>query len=98
MALPIRYSPRALFEYESILDYIIQNFGWSKAMEVDSYFENIIFQIAKNPWMYPTFDIKRDIRRCVISKQTSFFYRISDKRIEIISFRGSLINPKNLNL
>lgn len=49
MALPIRYSPRALFEYESILDYIIQNFGLSKAMEVDSYFENIIFQIAKNP-------------------------------------------------
>lgn len=98
MALPIRYSPRALFEYESILDYIIQNFGLSKAMEVDSYFENIIFQIAKNPWMYPIFDTKRNIRRCVISKQTSLFYRVSEKRIEIVSFRGNLMNPENLNL
>lgn len=42
MVHSIRYSPKALIEYESILDYIIQHFGLSKAMEVDSYFEKII--------------------------------------------------------
>ncbi len=98
MALSIRYSNRALSEYESILEYIIQHFGLSKAIEVDSYFENLIFQIAKNPWMYPVFDVKRNIRRCVISKQTSLFYRISEKRIELVSFRGNLMNPESLNL
>ena len=85
MALPIRYSPRALFEYESIIDYIIQNFGLSKAMEVDSYFENIIFQIAKNPLMYPIIDAKRNIRRCVISRQTSLFFvfRINELKLSV---------------
>ena len=98
MSFKIRYSQRALKEYESILEYLILNFGLQKAIQIDSYFEQLIQQIAKNPQMYPIFDSKKGIRKCVISQQTSLYYRISGKYIELISFRGNKMNPKALNI
>ena len=59
MPFQILYSPRALAEYESILDYLILNFGLVKAVEVDAYFDKIIRQISIAPKMYPLFDRRR---------------------------------------
>jgi plasmid stabilization system protein ParE len=98
MPFQIRYSPRALAEYESILDYLILNFGLARTIEIDAYFDNVIRQISLTPKMYPLFDTKRKIRRSVISKQTTLYYRISGKYIELISFRGNFMNPDEINL
>lgn len=86
MPFLIRYSPGALAEYESILDYLVLNFGLAKAIEIDAYFDKIIRQISVTPKMYPLFDKRRKIRRCVISKQTTLFYRIAGNKVELISF------------
>ena len=98
MSYKIRYSHRALNEYESILDYLIHNFGLQKTIKIDSYFDQLIQQIANNPKMYPISDHKKGIRKCVISQQTSLYYRISGKYIELISFRGNQMNSNTLNL
>jgi len=98
MSIRIRYSHRALKEYKSILDYLMHNFGLQKAIKIDSYFDQLIQQIAKNPQMYPIFDHKKRIRKCVISQQTSLYYRITGNYIELISFRGNQMNPNTLNL
>ena len=98
MPFLVRYSPRALAEYESILDYLILNFGLAKAVEIDVYFDKVIRQISITPKMYPLFDRKRKIRRCVVSKQTTLYYRIRGNKIELISFRGNLMNPDDMQL
>lgn len=98
MPFLVRYSPRALAEYESILDYLILNFGLAKAVEIDVYFDKVIGQISITPKMYPLFDRKRKIRRCVLSKQTTLYYRIRGNKIELISFRGNLMNPDDMQL
>lgn len=98
MPLHIQYSQRARFEYKDLIKYVVQKFGLDKATRIDNLFERIIFQISVNPKMYPIFDRKRKIRRCVISKQTSLYYRVSGKYLELISFRGNLMNPNKINL
>lgn len=98
MSIKIRYSQRALEEYETLLDFLILNFGGEKAIQIDNFFDQLIQQITRNPQMYPIFDSEKNIRRCVISEQTSLFYRISGKYIELISFRGNMMNPDTLNL
>lgn len=97
MPLQIKYSRRAGNEYKQLLKYIIQNFGLEKAIIIDLIFEKIIYQISANPFMYPLIDKKRNIRRCVISKQTTLYYRISGRNLELVSFRGNLMNPDKIN-
>lgn len=94
MVLQVRYSLKAKQEYSAIISYIIQNFGLEKAILVDGYFEKVIRQISINGEMYPLFDKRRKIRRCVISKQTTLFYRVERKNLELVSFRGNLMNPE----
>ncbi len=98
MPYPVRYSSRSYNKYESILEYIAENFGIIKAAEVDMYFERVIDLIAVNPRMFPHSDKMKAIRRCVISPQTTLYYRFTGECVELISFRGNKLNPKSLGL
>lgn len=98
MPYPDRYSSRSYKEYESILNYVTENFGISKAAEVDMHFEIIIDLIAVNPKMFPCSDKMKDIRRSVISPQTTLYYRFTGEYIELVSFRGNKLDPESLGL
>lgn len=98
MSYPVRYSTRAYMEYEEILDYVFNNFGADKALKVDQHFEQVIDYIAINPFLYPLSEKKMNLRRCVISHQTSLYYRFNGEYIELASFRGNRLNPETLNL
>jgi plasmid stabilization system protein ParE len=98
MPYPVRYSSRSYKEYESILNYVSENFGISKAAEVDMHFERIIDLIAVNPKMFPYSDKMKDVRRSVISPQTTLYYRFTGEYIELVSFRGNKLDPESLGL
>ena len=71
MPYPVRYSTRSFLEYEEILDYVSEQFGTAVAARMDTYFEEVIDQIAFNPRLFPYSDNKKNLRRCVISPQTT---------------------------
>jgi plasmid stabilization system protein ParE len=98
MAYPIRYSSRAYNEYASIIEYVIVKFGIDIAKKMDNYFEEVINQISINPFLFPYSNKKKNLRRCVISPQTTLYYRFAGDYIELVSFRGNKMNPKKLNL
>jgi plasmid stabilization system protein ParE len=98
MSFEVRYSIRAVAEYEEILDYVSEKFGLATAAKVDSHFEDIIAQIAINPLLYPVSNKDKSLRRCVISPQTTLYYRFTGKYVELISYRGSRMNPGTLKL
>lgn len=97
MPYPVRFSTRAYTEFESIIQYVSDNFGIVKAIEVDSHFEGIIKQISSNPEMYPTSLKYSEIRRCVLSRQTSLYYRFTGEYVELISFRANMMESDSLN-
>lgn len=98
MPFEVRYSTRAYSEYEEILDYVLEKFGAVVAAKVDIHFEEVIDQIAINPSLYPYSNKIKNLRRCVISPQTSLYYRFNGEYIELASFRGNKMNPKTLGL
>jgi len=98
MPYQIRYSTRAYIEYEELLEYVSGKFGIVKAAEVDLYFEEVIDQISINPLLYPYSNKKKNLRRCVISSQTTLYYRFTGEYIELASFRGNKMNPETLGL
>ncbi len=98
MSYAVRYSTRAYLEYEEILDYVFKKFGADIALKVDQHFEEVIDNIAINPLLYPLSEKKTNLRRCVISPQTTLYYRFNGEYIELASFRGNRLNPKTLYL
>lgn len=96
MAFEVRYSTRAYLEYEQILDYVYKKFGADVAVKVDLHFEEVIDQIAVNPFLFPSSRKHKNIRRCVISKQTTLYYRFNGQHVELISFRGNRLDPQTL--
>lgn len=98
MPFEIRYSPRANSEYEEIIDYVFQKFGSVVALKVYLHFEDIIDQISINPLLFPYSNNTKNLRRCVVSPQTTLYYRFNGKYVELVSFRGNRMNPETISL
>jgi hypothetical protein len=98
MPYPVRYSYRAYIEYENLIEYVFNKFGFGIASKVDAHFEEVVNQISINPLLFPCSVKKKNIRRCVISFQTTLYYRFDGEHVELVSFRGNIMNPKSLEL
>lgn len=61
-------------------------------------YEEIIDQITINPRLFPYSDKQKNLRRCVISPQTTLYYRFNGECVELASFRGNKMDPKTLKL
>ena len=90
---PIRYSKRAEKEYYKLLDYIIEYFGNKKAEQVDKKISKTLNQISINPIQFPESKERRGTRRCVLSKQTTLYYRVKQNHVEVITFWTNRKNP-----
>ncbi|MDH5399522.1 MAG: type II toxin-antitoxin system RelE/ParE family toxin [Cyclobacteriaceae bacterium] len=93
MPLPVRYSLRARQEEIEILEYVQARFGQNTAREVYESIEQTIEKIAVMPGMFPSSKKQKGLRKCVLSKQTSIYYRVSNDWIEVVSFRANLKDP-----
>jgi len=98
LPLSIRYSLRARQEEIEILEYVLNRFGQKKAKEVYESIEQILENIATIPEMFPPSKKQKDLRKCVLSKQTSIYYRVSKGHIEVISFRANLKDPNKFSV
>ncbi len=92
MPLQIRYSLRAIDEEIALLTYIQNEFGSSIARKVYREIESILAKIAMMPEMFPASMNQPGLRRCVLSKQTSIYYRVHGDFMEIVSFKDNRMN------
>jgi hypothetical protein len=51
-----------------------------------------------NPNLFQSSDIKKDVRRVVVAKYNTMYYRTKGNTIEIISFFSNRQNPKRREL
>ncbi len=94
----VHWNELARFDYYDNIDYLLREWSEKEAQKfIDEVYEtefilkqgNIEFQNTGMP----------DIKRCVISKQITLFYKIIDKRnIELLRFWNNYQDDKNLNL
>lgn len=64
---------------------------------IDRVFE-VIELIEKHPQLYPVFDIKKQIRSCVINQYITLFYKIKKDQIDLLLFWPNRRDPESLNL
>lgn len=96
MVFSIIFSDRASDELTSVLEYIENEWSLRISNEFTKLFNEKIINIQSNPFLYPPFRNKKNVRRCIISKHVSLYYRIKSDEIQIITLFDNRRDPKSL--
>ena len=92
----IIWSPLAEIDFASILEYLNKNWDQKVAANFIDLTENIIDHISINPRQYPIIFKKKRIRKCVLTKHNSLFYRDSRSKVEILRIYDTRQDPDTI--
>ena len=96
MTKPIKWSPLSENDLANILEYLYENWGDKVVNQFIIITENILAQILINPTQFPIIYRKKRIRKCVLTKHNTIFYRDGKKQIEILRIYDTRQDPNNL--
>jgi plasmid stabilization system protein ParE len=90
------WSPKSETDFENILEYLAKNWDASVALKFIDLVDILITQISNNPKQFPLIHKKLNVRKCVISKHNTLYYRNRRKYIELLRIYDNRQNPKSL--
>lgn len=90
----IVWSDQALKELEETIEYLKQNFTNKELRKLAVDIERNLDIISENPLIFSRTE-RFDIRKVVIAKFNTLYYKIENEKIEIISFFSNRQNPSN---
>ncbi|MBS7788297.1 type II toxin-antitoxin system RelE/ParE family toxin [Flavobacterium sp. CYK-55] len=88
----------ALSELEKTIEYLEENWTEKELKSLAFEIEKTLSLISHNPNIFQVSEIKKDIRRAVISKLNTMYYRVNGETVEILSFFSNRQNPKKRKL
>ena len=97
MPKKITWSPLAESDFSNILNYLDQNWDIKVAANFIDLTDSIIYQISRNPKLFPFIHKIKGIRKCVLTKHNTLFYRDKRSTIEILRIYDTRQDPKTLS-
>ena len=91
----LQWSPKALKKFVEISDSIFKKWNLKTAIEFADKVDKAVNALRTMPEAFPE-SAKKKIRKCVISKQTTAFYRFKKDIIEIVILFDTRQSPKKL--
>ena len=96
MPKQIIWSPFAENDFANILDYLDKNWDRKVASNFIDLTENTLNQISINPKQFPICYNKKKVRKRVLTKHNSLFYRDSRSSIQILRIYDTRQDPDTL--
>jgi plasmid stabilization system protein ParE len=96
MHKPIIWSPLSEDDFANILEYLHKNWDNKVAVNFIELTENVLNQIALNPKQFPFSYKRKKIRKCVLTKHNTLFYRDGKISIEILRIYDTRQDPNTL--
>jgi len=94
----IEWTNHALKELTETFEFVANNWTEKELHKLSLKIEKTLELISKNPEIFQKSHAKKDVRRTVVTKHNSLYYRSNDETIEILSFFSNRKNPKRLEL
>ena len=94
----IEWTEHALTDLSELYDYLEENWTEREMINLSNEIEKIIRLISKNPELFQGSKYKKGVRRVVILKYNSLYYRIVQETVEILSFFSNRKNPGSLKI
>lgn len=100
MVFEIEWSEDAIEDFEEIVTYLEQNRSEEIAAEFAIRVSDVVDLLQKMPFMHPVVSKKKgkEVRRCVVTKQTNMFYKVKDSKVTLLAFFDSRQSPDKLML
>lgn len=91
--MQIIWSKNAQITFESIVNYLENNFGVITTKKFIEKTDSRIKSIANFPEIYKAVSLKNSVRKAVVTKLCSFYYEINKKTIVILYFWDNRQEP-----
>ena len=88
----------ALSELEKTIEYLEENWSERELRNLALEIEETLTLLSHNPNLFQVSDIKKEIRRVVVAKHNTLYYRVKNNTIEILSFFSNRQSPKKRKL
>lgn len=98
MTRNIIWSPRSRRDYFQLLDYLLNTWGPMSVKKFNTRFNKVLNQITAYPDLYPATKKISNIRRCVLSKQTTLYYRVKNHDVELVTLFDNRQHPSKKKL
>jgi plasmid stabilization system protein ParE len=96
MPKKIVWSPLSQTDFEKVLDYLHESWNEQVALNFLADIEKILTQISKQPKQFPLVNKKMKVRKCVVSRHNSIFYREKRECLELIRIFDTRQTPSKL--
>lgn len=96
MAKQIIWSPSSESDFEDILDYLSEHWESKVVFKFIEIVNELVEQIALNPKQFPVIQKKYKIRKCVITKHNTLYYRERRNYVDILRIYDNRQDPKKL--
>ena len=93
----IKWSSNALIELNSTYSYLKQNFTPKEIKKLSRKIESTLQLISRNLLIFPSSQKYPAIRRAVIMKYNTLYYKVNIETIEIISFYANRKDQSTLD-
>lgn len=81
MAYEIRWSEEAVNNLAEILDYLEHKWTEKEVQKFKSKLNHQLDLISQSPFIFPSANFNPEMRKAVLSKQTTIFYKVIDATI-----------------
>jgi len=95
--MQVIFSRRAKVRLENLLDYLEKEWSEKSKNDFIKKLDRSIAQISKLPVSCPESKKLSGLFKCVVTRQTTLFYRIKDQTIQVITLFDTRQNPDKLN-
>lgn len=82
---------------DKLFDYLVENWSLKVKNEFIEKLDASIEIIRNQPEIFPESKKAKKLRKCVLTKQTTLFYRFNSKQVNIITIFDTRQHPKKLN-
>jgi plasmid stabilization system protein ParE len=79
-----------------LLNYLSSKWDQKVAYHFILLTQHLLQQIAANPKQFPIIHKKEKVRKCVLTKHNTLFYKENQNQIEILRIYDTRQNPHNL--
>jgi len=90
----IIWTDHALSELNDIINHLESNWTRKEISRLFKKIEKSLAQIGRNPAMYPKTDKRESVRRAVLTRQLTLYYKTDKNIIYILSLFDNRRNPK----
>lgn len=94
----IIWSPSAKEDLENLTDYLKLHWGLKVLSGFLIQLNRIMNQLSANPEQFPLINSDFKVRKCVVTRQNTIYYRTIENKVEIIRLFDNRQDPKKLKI